>query len=238
MTRFLEISDLEIAYGRTRVVHGLSMHVNQGEIVALLGANGAGKTSTLRGISNQQVVTSGAIFFDGADIRGVEAPAIAGRGIAHVPEGRGTFGELTVLENLRIGAIRRRDKAEIEHDIEKMVKLFPKLAARTNQAAGNLSGGEQQMLAIARALMMRPKLLLLDEPSFGIAPRITQEIYALLRELRHTEHLTTLVVEQNAELALSVSDRAYVLESGRIVAEGEPAVLLENQSIRQSYLGH
>jgi branched-chain amino acid transport system ATP-binding protein len=238
MTRRLELDDLAVAYGRTRVVHGISLHVDKGEMVALLGANGAGKTSTLRAISNQQVTAAGSIRFEGTDLHAMVAPAIAGLGIAHVPEGRGTFGDLTVLENLRVGAILRRDKAGVESDIRKMQDLFPKLASRAKQAAGTLSGGEQQMLAIARALMMRPKLLLLDEPSFGIAPRVTQEIYALLRELRRTEGLTALIVEQNAELALSLVDRAYVLESGRIAAQGTPAELLGNEIVRQSYLGH
>ena len=238
MTHRLALHDLVVSYGRTRVVHGIDLHVDEGEMVALLGANGAGKTSTLRAISHQQVSSVGSIQFEGTELRGMAAPPIAGLGIAHVPEGRGTFGDLTVLENLRIGAIRRRDKAGIEQDIRKMQQLFPKLASRATQAAGTLSGGEQQMLAIARALMMRPKMLLLDEPSFGIAPRVTQEIYALLGELRRSEGLTALIVEQNAELALSLVDRAYVLESGRVAALGTPADLRGNDIVRQSYLGH
>ena len=238
MTHRLELLGLVVAYGGTRVVHGIDLHVDEGEMVALLGANGAGKTSTLRAISHQQVDTMGSICFEGTELRGMLASAVARLGIAHVPEGRGTFGDLTVLDNLRIGAIQRRDKAGIEQDIRKMQELFPKLASRATQAAGTLSGGEQQMLAIARALMMRPKMLLLDEPSFGIAPRVTQEIYALLGELRKTEGLTALIVEQNAELALSLVDRAYVLESGRVATQGTPAELRGNEMMRQSYLGH
>lgn len=238
MTHRLELRSLIVAYGRTRVVHGVDLHVDEGEMVALLGANGAGKTSTLRAISNQQVDTVGSVRFEGIELCGMAASSVARLGIAHVPEGRGTFGDLTVLENLRVGAIQRRDKAGIEQDIRRMQQLFPKLASRAAQAAGTLSGGEQQMLAIARALMMRPKMLLLDEPSFGIAPRVTQEIYALLGELRRTEGLTALIVEQNAELALSLVDRAYVLESGRVTVQGTPAELRRNELMRQSYLGH
>jgi branched-chain amino acid transport system ATP-binding protein len=238
VTQRLEIRDLAVAYGRTAVVHGIDLHVQAGEMVALLGANGAGKTSILRAISHQQVTTMGILRFEGQDIARMPAPAIANLGIAHVPEGRGTFVDLTVLENLRVGAIRRRDKDGIEQDIARMQTLFPKLASRTKQMAGTLSGGEQQMLAIARALMMRPKMLLLDEPSFGIAPRVTQEIYELLRELRESEHLTALVVEQNANIALDLVDRAYVLESGRITAQGPAAELREDDTVRRSYLGH
>jgi branched-chain amino acid transport system ATP-binding protein len=237
MTHMLHLGDLTIAYGRTTVVHGISLHVDKGEMVALLGANGAGKTTTLRAISNQGVKRQGRIAFDRIDLLALSAPDIARLGIAHVPEGRGTFSDLTVLDNLRIGAIGRKDKAGIEQDIAAMHALFPKLAARTNQVAGALSGGEQQMLAIARALMMRPKLLLLDEPSFGIAPKVTHEIYELLGELRRKDGLTALIVEQNAELALSLVDRAYVLESGAITLEGSSEQLRSNESIRHSYLG-
>jgi branched-chain amino acid transport system ATP-binding protein len=238
MTSRLDVRQLAVAYGRTAVVHGVDMHVDAGEMVALLGANGAGKTSILRAISNQQVTATGTLRFDGADLLEMPAPSIATLGIAHVPEGRGTFGDLTVLENLRVGAIRRRDKDGIEQDIAKMQRLFPKLASRSKQSAGTLSGGEQQMLAIARALMMRPKMLLLDEPSFGIAPRVTHEIYELLRELRASENLTALIVEQNANVALSLVDRAYVLESGRITAHGTADELRDDDTIRQSYLGN
>jgi branched-chain amino acid transport system ATP-binding protein len=237
MTHMLDLVDLTVAYGRTTVVHGISLHVGKGEMVALLGANGAGKTTTLRAISNQGIKRQGRIAFDGVDLLGRSAPDIARLGIAHVPEGRGTFADLTVLDNLRIGAIGRKDRAGVEQDIAAMQALFPKLAARTNQVAGALSGGEQQMLAIARALMMRPKLLLLDEPSFGIAPKVTHEIYELLGELRRKDGLTALIVEQNAELALSLVDRAYVLESGAITLEGSSEELRRNESIRHSYLG-
>ena len=237
MNHLLHLSDLSVAYGRTTVVHGISLHVDKGEMVALLGANGAGKTTTLRAISNQGVKRQGQVVFDGIDMAGLGAPDIARLGIAHVPEGRGTFSDLTVIDNLRIGAIGRKDKAGVEQDIGTMHKLFPKLASRTNQVAGELSGGEQQMLAIARALMMRPKLLLLDEPSFGIAPKVTHEIYELLGELRRKDGLTALIVEQNAELALSLVDRAYVLESGAITLQGSAEQLRSDESIRHSYLG-
>lgn len=238
MTQRLEIRNLAVAYGRTAVVHGIDLHVQAGEMVALLGANGAGKTSILRAISHQQVTAKGTLRFEGQDIIDMAAPAIASLGIAHVPEGRGTFGDLTVLENLRVGAIHRRDKDGIEQDIARMQTLFPKLSSCAKQAAGTLSGGEQQMLAIARALMMRPKMLLLDEPSFGIAPRVTQEIYELLHQLRETEHLTALIVEQNAQVALNLVNRAYVLESGRVTAQGTAAELREDDAVRRSYLGH
>lgn len=238
MTHRLDIRELAIAYGRTAVVHGIDLHVDAGEMVALLGANGAGKTSILRAISQQQVSAKGTLKFEGSNLLRLQAPSIAALGIAHVPEGRGTFGDLSVLDNLRVGAIRRRDKDGIEQDIAKMQKLFPKLASRARQSAGTLSGGEQQMLAIARALMMRPKVLLLDEPSFGIAPRVTHEIYELLRELRASEQLTALIVEQNANVALGLVDRAYVLESGRITAHGTADELRSDDTIRQSYLGH
>ena len=238
MTQRLEIRNLAVAYGRTAVVHGIDLHVQAGEMVALRGANGAGKTSILRAISHQQVTAKGTLRFEGQDIIDMAAPAIASLGIAHVPEGRGTFGDLTVLENLRVGAIHRRDKDGIEQDIARMQTLFPKLSSRAKQAAGTLSGGEQQMLAIARALMMRPKMLLLDEPSFGIAPRVTQEIYELLHQLRETEHLTALIVEQNAQVALNLVNRAYVLESGRVTAQGTAAELREDDAVRRSYLGH
>ncbi len=237
MTHMLHLENLTIAYGRTLVVHGISMHVGRVEMVALLGANGAGKTTTLRAISNLGVKRQGRVYFNGVDLHGLEAPEIARLGIAHVPEGRGTFSDLTVLDNLRIGAIGRKDKGEVEHDIAAMHTLFPKLCARTHQMAGALSGGEQQMLAIARALMMRPSMLLLDEPSFGIAPKVTHEIYELLGELRRKDGLTALIVEQNAELALSLVDRAYVLENGAITLEGSSEQLRSEESIRHSYLG-
>jgi branched-chain amino acid transport system ATP-binding protein len=237
MTQRLTLSNLHVAYGRTAAVHGISLHVNAGEMVALLGANGAGKTTTLRAISHQIVKRTGTLQFDGVDLLALRAPDIARLGIAHVPEGRGTFSDLTVMENLKVGAIGRKDKDGIAQDIETMHALFPKLAARTRQAAGSLSGGEQQMLAIARALMMRPKMLLLDEPSFGIAPKITQEIYELLGELRCKQGMTALIVEQNAELALSLVDRAYVLESGTVTLEGSAEELRNTPSIRDSYLG-
>ena len=238
MTARLELDGVFVAYGPTEVVHGMTLRVDEGEMVALLGANGAGKTSTLRAISNIGVRVRGALRFEGQDLAGLAAPDIARLGVAHVPEGRGTFSDLTVDENLRIGAIQRRDKAGIEDDLRKVKDLFPKLAGRAAQVAGTLSGGEQQMLAIARALMMRPKLLLLDEPSFGIAPMVTKEIYSLLQVLRDKEGLTALLVEQNADLALSIANRAYILESGRVAIEGLSDQLRQNDAVKRSYLGY
>lgn len=238
MTARLELEEVVVSYGSTEVVHGMSLRVEEGEMVALLGANGAGKTSTLRAISNIGVRIRGSLRFEGRDLASVPAPDIARLGIAHVPEGRGTFSDLTVDENLRVGAIQRRDAAGVQDDIDRVKELFPKLASRSTQLAGTLSGGEQQMLAIARALMMRPKLLLLDEPSFGIAPMVTQEIYSLLQGLREKEGLTALLVEQNADLALSIANRAYILESGRVVMEGSSGELRENEAVKRSYLGY
>ncbi|HLB03742.1 MAG TPA: ABC transporter ATP-binding protein [Gaiellaceae bacterium] len=236
MPPLLELHDVEARYGAIKALHGISLAVEEGQVAAVLGANGAGKTTTLRAISGT-VRRSGEIVFDGKKLRG--GPEGAARlGIAHVPEGRGTFTELDVLENLRLGAYVRRDRAGVKADIERVTSYFPWIEARLHQHAGTLSGGEQQMLALARALMGRPRLLLLDEPSLGLAPLIVREIFRIVRELNEKEGLTVLVVEQNAKIALDVAERAYVLEVGKVAVEGTSAELRGNESVRKSYLGY
>ncbi len=235
MRNLLELDRVEARYGPVQALHGISLTVGDGEVVAVLGANGAGKTTTLRAISGT-VSRSGAIELDGKQLRaGPEAAARAG--IAHVPEGRGTFVDLTVNENLRLGAYTRRDRG-VKADIERVAEYFPWLAERGDQRAGTLSGGEQQMLALARALMSRPRLLLLDEPSLGLAPMVVREFFRVVRELNEKEGLTVLVVEQDARIALSSSQRAYVLEVGRVALAGTSEELRGNESIRRSYLGY
>jgi branched-chain amino acid transport system ATP-binding protein len=233
----LELDGVEARYGPVRALHGVSLHVAEGEIVAVLGANGAGKTTTLRAISGT-VRRSGKIRFAGKSIAGRSPEAVARLGIAHVPEGRGTLSELSVGENLRLGAYPRRDRAAIREDEERVLAHFPWLEQRRSQRAGTLSGGEQQMLALARALMLRPKLVLLDEPSLGLAPRVVAEIFEIVAELNEREGLTVLVVEQNANLALEAASRAYVLEVGRVALEGGSDTLRRNESVRRSYLGY
>ena len=235
MTALLELEDVEARYGPVQALHGVSLAVEEGEIAAVLGANGAGKTSTLRAISGT-VRRSGEIRFAGESIvrRGPEATARLG--IAHVPEGRGIFPELTVWENLRLGAYVRRGR--LDGDLRAMVGHFPWLESRRDQQAGTLSGGEQQMLALARALMQRPRLLLLDEPSLGLAPKIVAEIFRIVRELNERDGLTVLVVEQNAVIALDAASHAFVLEVGRVAVSGESAELRANESVRKSYLGY
>jgi branched-chain amino acid transport system ATP-binding protein len=218
-----------------QALHGISLEVREGAIVAVLGANGAGKTTTLRAVSGT-VRRSGRIVFAGKTLRG-GPEAVARAGIAHVPEGRGTFTELTVVENLRLGAYTRRER-NLRGDIERMSKWFPWIPARAEQAAGTLSGGEQQMLAVARALMARPRLLLLDEPSLGLAPMIVREIFRIVRQLNEQEGLTVLVVEQDARIALQTASTAYVLEVGRVALAGSSDELRENESVRRSYLGY
>jgi len=231
----LELDSVEARYGPVQALHGISLTVGDGEVVAVLGANGAGKTTTLRAISGT-VSRSGAIELEGKQLRaGPEAAARAG--IAHVPEGRGTFVDLTVNENLRLGAYTRRDRG-VKADIERVADYFPWLAERGDQRAGTLSGGEQQMLALARALMSRPRLLLLDEPSLGLAPMVVREFFRVVRELNEKEGLTVLVVEQDARIALSISQRAYVLEVGRVALAGTSDELRGDESIRRSYLGY
>jgi len=233
----LALEGVEARYGPVKALHGVSLSVGEGEIVAVLGANGAGKTTTLRAISGT-VRRSGAIRFAGKSIGGRPPEAVARLGIAHVPEGRGTLSELSVGENLRLGAYSRRDRAAIREDEERILADFPWLEERRNQRAGTLSGGEQQMLGLARALMLRPRLVLLDEPSLGLAPRVVADIFRIVGELNEREGLTVLVVEQNAILALEAASRAYVLEVGRVALEGGSEMLRRNESVRKSYLGY
>ena len=233
----LELEGVEARYGPVKALHGISLRVAEGEIVAVLGANGAGKTTTLRAISGT-VRRGGTIRFAGKSIAGRSPEAVARLGIAHVPEGRGTLSELSVGENLRLGAYPRRDRAAIREDEERILANFPWLEERRSQRAGTLSGGEQQMLALARALMLRPRLVLLDEPSLGLAPKVVAEIFRIVGELNEREGLTVLVVEQNAILALEAASRAYVLEVGRVALEGGTEELRRNESVRKSYLGY
>jgi branched-chain amino acid transport system ATP-binding protein len=233
----LALEGVEARYGPVKALHGVSLTVGEGEIVAVLGANGAGKTTTLRAISGT-VRRSGTIRFAGKSIAGRSPEAVARLGIAHVPEGRGTLSELSVGENLRLGAYPRRDRAAIREDEERVLAHFPWLEERRSQRAGTLSGGEQQMLALARALMLRPRLVLLDEPSLGLAPKVVAEIFRIVGELNERDGLTVLVVEQNAILALESASRAYVLEVGRVALEGGSEMLRRNESVRKSYLGY
>ena len=233
----LELQEVEARYGQVKALHGVSLRVDEGEIVAVLGANGAGKTTTLRAVSGT-VRRSGEITFAGKRISRHSPEAVARLGIAHVPEGRGTLTELTVRENLRLGAYPRRDRDEIKDDEERVFVDFPWLEERGGQRAGTLSGGEQQMLALARALMLRPRLLLLDEPSLGLAPMVVAEIFRIVRELNEREGLAVLVVEQNAAVALDASSRAYVLEVGQVAVEGTSADLRRDEAVRRSYLGY
>jgi branched-chain amino acid transport system ATP-binding protein len=232
----LELRGVAARYGPRRALNGVDLTVDEGEIVAVLGANGAGKTTTLRAISGT-VRTSGNIAFAGGRLPR-RPEAVARAGIAHVPEGRGTFAQLSVEENLRLGAHVRRDRRRIKTDRERVLRRFPILAERRRQQAGTLSGGEQQQLALARALMQRPRLLLLDEPSLGLAPLVVAELYGIVRELNEDEGLSVLVVEQNARLALASSSRAYVLEVGRVAVDGPSAALQRHDSVRRSYLGY
>ena len=233
----LQLDDVEARYGPVKALHGVSLTVGEGEVVAVLGANGAGKTTTLRAVSGT-VKRSGEIVFAGNRISRRPPEAVARLGIAHVPEGRGTLTDLSVRENLRLGAYVRRDRAGIRDDEQRVLSYFPWLELRAGQRAGTLSGGEQQMLALARALMLRPKLVLLDEPSLGLAPMVVSEIFRMVGELNEREGLAVLVVEQNAVLALEASSRAYVLEVGKVAVEGSSAELRRNESVRRSYLGY
>jgi branched-chain amino acid transport system ATP-binding protein len=233
----LELREVSARYGPITALHGLSLRVEEGTIVAILGANGAGKTTTLRAISGL-VRKSGEIVFDGKQIGGWAAERTARNGIAHVPEGRGILRELTVWENLRMGAYKRRGRAAVKAELQRMQDFFPWLADRRDQQAGTLSGGEQQMLALARALASRPRMLLLDEPSLGLAPLVVEEFFRVVHGLNEDEGLTVLVVEQNASIALEVSRRAYLLEVGRVALEGESEELLRHEGVRASYLGY
>jgi len=231
----LEVEELTGGYGAVRVLYGLDFTVDEGEVVVILGANGAGKTTTLRALSGM-IDRHGRIQFNGERIMGWATERIAAAGIAHVPQGRGTITDLTVDENLRLGAYTRRDR-EINDDLDRWYGVFPRLAQRRGQLAGSMSGGEQQMLAIARALMARPKLVLLDEPSLGLAPIITQELFRTLDELNRDHDISMLIVEQNAGLALGIAQRAYVLETGSIVVSGTASELAGNDDVRKAYLG-
>jgi branched-chain amino acid transport system ATP-binding protein len=233
----LEVEDLRAGYGPVAVLRGVTLSVGEGETVALLGANGAGKTTLLRAVCGM-IDPRGRVAFGGREIAGRSVERIVALGVAHVPEGRGTFATLTVEENLRLGAhTRRRDRAGVAADLARGLALFPRLQERRRQRAGSLSGGEQQMLAIARALMLRPRLLLLDEPSLGLAPMLTREVFRTLGEIRAREGTTMLVVEQNAALALELADRAHVLETGKVAVSGTASELRGDEQVRRAYLG-
>jgi branched-chain amino acid transport system ATP-binding protein len=237
MARLLEVSGLSAFYGQSEALHGVSFAIEAGGITTLLGANGAGKTTALRAICNM-VRTKGDVLFDGKHISGLPTERIVRLGVAHVPEGRGTFTGLTVDENLRIAAYTRGAGAEVQRDRDMVLSYFPRLGERLGQQAGTLSGGEQQMLAISRALMLRPRLMLLDEPSFGLAPLIVQEIFRIMRRINEEAKVSMLLVEQNAALALDLATHAYVLETGRIVMSGDAATVKDDEQIRRSYLGY
>lgn len=233
----LEVNDLNVYYGAIHAIKNISFEIKKGEIVTLIGANGAGKTSTLHAVSGLLPIKSGEISLNGVNITGVEAHKLVSLGMAHSPEGRRVFTELSVLENLEMGAYIRNDKDEIKKDLDKMFEMFPRLAERKKQLAGTMSGGEQQMLAIARALMSKPSLLLMDEPSMGLAPLIVQEIFRIIKKINTEEGTTILLVEQNANMALSIANRAYVLETGEIIKEGTGQELLNDPDIKKAYLG-
>ena len=233
----LEVKGLRAAYGQVRVLEGIDFSIEEGRRVALLGPNGAGKTTVLRALSGM-VKTRGTVEFDGESLVGKATADIARRGVAHVPEGRGTFPSLTVDENLKLGAYIRSDGGDVRSDIDRCYGWFPRLAERRGQQAGSLSGGEQQMLAAARALMLRPRLLMLDEPSLGLAPIVTKELFRVLGEICDEQGMTVLLVEQNANLALDFADHAYVLESGRVALEGEADRIKGDDDVRRSYLGY
>jgi branched-chain amino acid transport system ATP-binding protein len=237
MTAMLALERVRTFYGDTQVLFDVSLQVGRGEVVALLGANGAGKTTTLRAICNM-VRSTGAIEFEGKPLSGRSTENVVRLGIAHVPQGRGTFTTMTVEENLQLGAITRNDKKGVVADIERMYEHFPVLKERHTQQAGTLSGGEQQMLAVARALMLRPRLMLLDEPSFGLAPLIVRELFKILGKINREDKVTILVVEQNAQLALELADQAYVIETGKIVMSGNAKDIATNEDVRKSYLGY
>ena len=237
MAALLEVKGLKAFYGQTQSLYDVGFEIETGGITTLLGANGAGKTTTLRAICNM-VRTEGLVRFDGKDLGGMPTEEIVRLRIAHVPEGRGTFTTLTVDENLRIAAYTRKDKQGVRDELERVFSYFPRLKERMQQQAGTLSGGEQQMLAIARALMLKPRLMLLDEPSFGLAPLIVVEIFRILRLINKEEGVSILLVEQNAALALDLADTAYVLETGRVVMWGPSSVVKNDENVRKSYLGY
>ena len=231
----LEVKDLNVYYGMIQAIKGISFEVNQGEVIALIGANGAGKTTTLHAVTGLTPVKSGHIFFEGKDITKVPAHKIVSMGMAHVPEGRRVFAQLSVYQNLKMGAYTRNDKKEIEDTIEMIYKRFPRLKERKNQLAGTLSGGEQQMLAMGRALRSHPRLIVLDEPSMGLSPLYVNEIFDIIQEI-NKDGVTVLLVEQNAKKALSISNKAYVLETGNIVLSGDAKELMNNERVKKAYL--
>lgn len=232
----LEVKDLNVHYGMIQALKGVSFHVEEGEVVALIGANGAGKTTTLHTISGLIKATSGEILLHGESILKVPGHKLVGMGLAQVPEGRRVFADRTVAQNLRLGAFSRKDKAEVEETLNFVYERFPRLKERETQLAGTLSGGEQQMLATGRALMSKPKIILMDEPSMGLSPIFVNEIFDIIQKM-HDDGVTVLLVEQNAKKALSIADRAYVLETGKIVMEGNAKDLLDNEDIKKAYLG-
>jgi len=233
----LEVNGVSASYGAVRALSGVSMAVEAGEILTLIGCNGAGKTTTLRAVSGMIKCKTGSVKFDGKDITGVAPFELVKRGLVHVPEGRGIFANLTVEENLALGAYTRKDHAAIKQDMERAFTLFPRVKERLKQVAGTLSGGEQQMVAIARALLARPKLLLLDEPSLGLAPQLVQTIFAIIREI-NKQGVTILLVEQNAHMALQVANRAVVLEVGAVAMSGDAKELAKSDAVKKAYLGH
>ena len=235
--RLLDVEDLTASYGPVQVLRGLTFHVNLGEVVVILGANGAGKTTTLRALCNM-IRPGGRVTLNGTDITKKNTADIVRRGVAHAPQGRGTFPELSVNDNMLVGAYTQKSRSETDDDIERWYSLFPILKERRSQLAGSLSGGEQQMLAVARALMSRPQLLLLDEPSLGLAPIIVQDLFETFRHLNDDENVTLLIVEQNANLALDLAQRAYVLEAGLIATSGDASALREDDAVRKAYLGY
>ena len=237
MASLLEVDGLCAGYGATEVIHDLSMRIEEGSITTLLGANGAGKTTTLRALC-KMIRTRGSIRLAGEAIDQLATEDIVRRGVAHVPDGRGTFGSLTTEENLRLGGHTRRDRRAAAADQERMYDYFPRLRERRQQQAGTMSGGEQQMLAIARALMLRPRLLLMDEPSFGLAPLIVREIFSIMKTINENDRVTILLVEQNAAMALKLASHAYLLETGRLVLSGEASALSNDEAVRRSYLGY
>ena len=232
----LEVRDIEVYYGMIQAIRGISFEVKEGEVIALIGANGAGKTTTLQTITGLVAPKKGNIYFEGQDITHVPAHKIVSMGMAHVPEGRRVFSQLSVLDNLKLGAYTRKDKNEIEETLARVYKRFPRLEERKNQIAGTLSGGEQQMLAMGRALMSHPKIILMDEPSMGLSPIFVNEIFDIIQEVSKSG-TTVLLVEQNAKKALSIADRGYVLETGNIVLEGDAKDLLNNDRVKKAYLG-
>ncbi len=236
MKEMLKVTGLNVNYGAIHAIHDVSLTVNEGEIVSLIGANGAGKTTILHTITGLKKAASGSVLYEGTELLTTDPSKIVGMGMAHVPEGRHVFAQMTVTENLELGAFCRKDKEGIQRDMEGVLARFPRLAERSRQLAGTLSGGEQQMLAVGRALMSHPRILLLDEPSMGLSPLLVKEIFTTIQEVNR-EGVTILLVEQNAKMALSIASRAYVLETGNVVMEGEGQAMLKDDNVRKAYLG-